>query len=93
LLEVVAARTPNTLHDPPPAVFVDNVAAGAMVPTLWVWTEPQGAGAVERAIVEAIKRALEALGEKFAPSQIVRQTPPESDPSRYLEGREPVHAA
>ena len=92
LLEV-AARTPSTLHDPPPAVFVDNVAAGAMVLNLRVWTEPQGAGAVERAIVEAIKRALEALGEKFAPTQIVRQTPPDSDPSRYLERREPVHAA
>ena len=89
----VAARTPSALHDPPPAVFVDNVAAGAMVLSLRVWTEPQGAGAVERAIVEAIKRALEALGEKFAPTQIVRQTPPDSDPSRYLERREPVHAA
>ena len=54
-------------------------------------SEPQDAGAVERAIVEAIKRALEALGEKFTPTQIVRQTPP--DPSRYLEGRETVHAA
>jgi len=37
--------------------------------------------------------ALEALGEKFTPTQIIRQTPPDSDPSRYLEGREPVHAA
>ena len=92
LLEV-AARTPSTLHDPPPAVFVDNVAAGAMVLNLRVWTEPQGAGAVERTIVEAIKRALETLGEKFTPTQIVRQTPPDSDPSRYLEAREPVHLA
>lgn len=92
LLEV-AARTPSTLRDPPPAVFVDNVAAGAMVLTLKVWTEAQAAGAVARAIVEAIKRALEAPGEKFTPSQIVRQTPPDTDPSRYLEGRKPVQAA
>ena len=35
LLEV-AARTPSALHDPPPAVFVDNVAAGAMVLNLRV---------------------------------------------------------
>ena len=91
LLEV-AARTPRTLHDPPPAVFVDNVTAGAMVLSLRIWTEPQGAGAVERAIVEEIKRALEALGEKFTPTQIVRQTPPDTDPSRYLEAREPVGA-
>jgi small conductance mechanosensitive channel len=92
LLEV-AARTPSTLHEPPPAVFVDSVVSGAMVLTLRVWTEPQGVGAVERAIIEAIKRALEALGEKFTPTQIVRQTPPDSDPSRYLEGRNVVHAA
>jgi small conductance mechanosensitive channel len=92
LLEV-AARTPSTLRDPPPVVFVDNVAAGAMVLTLRIWTEPQGAGAVARAIVEATKRSLETLGEKFTPTQIVRQTPPDTDPSRYLEGRAPVHAA
>ena len=92
LLEV-AAKTPSTLHDPPPAMFLDRVAAGAMVLTLRVWTEPQGVGAVERAIVEAIKRALEAPGDKIALTQIVRQMPPDSDPSRYLEGRDPVHAA
>jgi hypothetical protein len=74
-------------------VFVDNVAAGAMVLMLRIWTEPQGAGAVARVIVEATKRSLETLGEKFTPTQIVRQTPPDTDPSRYLEGRELVHAA
>ena len=78
---------------------LSNIAAGIML--LWLrpfhvgdFIEVAGrSGAVERAIVEAIKRALEALGEKFKPSQIVRQTPPDSDPSRYLERREPVHTA
>lgn len=85
----VAGQTPSALHDPAPVVFVDNVGGGAMVLTLRVWTEPQGAGAVERAIVEGIKSAFEALGEKYTPTQIVRQTPPDSDPSRFLEGRRP----
>ena len=84
----VAARTPSARHEPAPAVFVDNVGGGVMVLNLMVWTTPQGAGTVERAIVEGVKRALEALGDKFAPSQIVRVTPPDTDPSRYLEGRE-----
>jgi small conductance mechanosensitive channel len=84
----VAARTPSARHEPAPAVFVDNVGGGVMVLNLMVWTTPQGAGTVERAIVEGVKRALEALGENFAPSQIVRATPPDTDPSRYLEGRE-----
>jgi small conductance mechanosensitive channel len=89
LLEV-AARTPSTLRDPAPAVFVDNVGAGAMVLNLVVWAAPQGTGTVERAIIEGVKRALEALGEPYTPTQIVRETPSNADPSRYLEGREPA---
>ncbi len=84
----VAARTPSTLRAPAPVVFVDTVGGGAMVLNLMVWTTPQGTGTVERAIVEGAKRALEALGEQYTPTQIVRETPPNSDPSRYLEGRE-----
>jgi small conductance mechanosensitive channel len=86
----VAARTPSTLHQPAPAVFVDNVGAGTMVLSLVVWAAPQGTGTVERAIIEGVKRALEALGEPYAPSQIVRETPTNADPSRFLEGREPA---
>lgn len=87
LLEV-AEETPSTLRHPAPAVFVDNVSDGAMVLNLMVWTTPQGTGTVQRTVIEGAKRALEALGEQYTPSQIARETPPDSDPSRYLEGRE-----
>jgi small conductance mechanosensitive channel len=85
----VAARTPNTLHDPAPTVFVDNVGAGAMVLTLVIWTAPQRTGGVQRTIIEGAKRGLEALGEQYIPTQIVRETPPDADPSRYFQARAP----
>lgn len=87
-LLAVAARTPSTLDHPAPTVFVDKVDGGAMVLNLTVWTTPQGTGTVQRAVIEDAKRALEALGEQYTPTQIVRESPPDSDPSRYLEGRE-----
>jgi len=31
-----------------------------------------------------------ALREPYAPTRIVRETPSNADPSRYLEGREPA---
>jgi hypothetical protein len=51
---------------------------------------PQGTGEVERTIVEVSKQALDALGEGFRPTQITRTVPPDSDPSRLLEGRPPL---
>jgi len=50
------------------------------------WTTAYDVGAVERAIVEGIKRALDTLGDDFKPTQIVRTVPPENDPSRFLGG-------
>ena len=85
----VAAHLPSAMPKPAPEIFVDNVNAGAMVLNLSVWAMPQGAGAVERAVIESAKGALEALGEPFKPTQIVRVAPPDSDPSRYLMPREP----
>jgi small conductance mechanosensitive channel len=87
-LLAVAARTPSALHIPAPAVFLDNVGGGMSVFNLAVWTMPQGTGTVERAIIENAKRALEELGEGFTPAQIVRATPPDTDPSRFLQGRD-----
>jgi small conductance mechanosensitive channel len=83
----VAARTPSTLDHPAPTVFVDKVDDGATVLNLTLWTTPQGTATVQRAVIEGAKRALEALGEQYTPTQIVRETPPDSDPSRFLEGR------
>jgi len=87
-LLAVAARTPSTLDQPAPAVFVDKVDDGKIVLNLTLWTTPQGTGTVQRAVIEDAKGALEALGEQYTPTQIVRESPPDSDPSRYLQGRE-----
>ena len=36
------------------------------------------------------KQALDSLGDSDKPSQITRTVPPDSDPSRFLEGRRPL---
>lgn len=88
ILIEVATQTKYVLPHPAPAVFVDNVSGGMVVFNLAVWTMPQRTGSVERAIIEAVKRALETQGDSFKPSAIVRATPPDTDPSRFLEGRD-----
>jgi len=89
-LLTVAGETENVMQHPEPAVFLDNVGGGMIVFSLLIWTTPQGAGLVERVIIEAIKQSLQALGEAYTPTQIVRATPPDTDPSRFLEGRQPA---
>ncbi len=41
-------------------------------------------------MVERIRRTLEGLGDRFKPIQITRMIPPDADPSRFLEAREPI---
>ncbi|MDE2229585.1 MAG: mechanosensitive ion channel family protein [Alphaproteobacteria bacterium] len=82
----VAAKTAGVLPAPPPQAFFASFAGGALVLSLTVWTTAQGAGAVERGIVEGVKRALDALGDNFKPAQIVRTVPPDADPSRFFGG-------
>ena len=86
----IAAKTPSALPDRPPKVFIDKVDGGNLILNLMVWSAPQGAGDIERKIIEASKQAIEALGENLKPTQIVRAVPPDSDPSRFLEGKRPV---
>jgi small conductance mechanosensitive channel len=76
---------PQVLRAPAPRVFVENFAGGTLVLGLTMWTAPQAAGDVERTIIEQAKRALDALGDDFKPSQITRTVPPDSDPSRFVE--------
>lgn len=82
----VAAGNRLALRDPAPTVFIDNFASGALILNLIVWAAPQDAGELERSIVEASKRALDALGDAGKPTQIVRTLPPDSDPSRFMPG-------
>ena len=81
----------EVLRDPPPCVFVDNLSdKEGLVLSLTLWSTPQGAGTVERAIIEQIKTSLNAFGKDFNALRITRTVPPETDPSRFLESREPV---
>src|SRR5260370_5657215 len=85
-----AANSRCALSEPPPRIFVDTVHGGSVVLTLTVWPTPRGTVDVERTIVEVSKQALDALGESFRPTQITRTVPPDSDPSRFLDGRPPL---
>ena len=80
----VAAKVPGVMSAPAPQTFLASFAGDALVLSLMVWTTAYDVGVVERAIVESIKRALDALGDDFKPTQIVRTVPPDNDPSRFL---------
>lgn len=80
----VAAKVPGVMSAPAPQTFLASFAGDALVLSLMVWTTAYDVGVVERAIVEGIKRALDALGDDFKPTQIVRTVPPDNDPSRFL---------
>lgn len=85
-----AAATRDVLADPPPKVFLANLSASAAVVSLMLWSKPQGAGTVERQLVDALRSALEKMGDDFKPAQITRTIPPDADPSRFLEGHDPA---
>jgi len=86
-----AVTQKEVLKEPPPSVFIENVSEkDGLVLSLTLWSTPQGAGDVERHIIEQIKLSLNALGEDFKALRIVRTVPPATDPSRFLESREPV---
>lgn len=85
-----AAATKQVLSRPPPTVFLENFTAAASVVSLMLWSTPQGAGDVERELIERIRVTLEKLGDNFKAIQITRTIPPDTDPSRFLESREPV---
>ena len=82
----VAAKIPGVMSVPAPQTFLASFAGGALVLSLMAWTTAYDVGAVERAIVEGVKHALDALGDDFKPTQIVRTVPPDNDSSRFLGG-------
>jgi small conductance mechanosensitive channel len=92
--QALLGAVPQTevLKVPQPQVFVENLSDKGLVLSLTLWSTPQGAGEVERDIIDKIRLSLNALGENFQPVEITRTVPPASDPSRFLEGREPVPA-
>jgi small conductance mechanosensitive channel len=80
----------TVLPHPPPKAFLENLSAAAAIVTLTLWSTPQGAGEVERQVIERIRLTLEKLGDNFKAIQIIRTIPSDTDPSRFLEGREPI---
>ena len=63
----------GVLREPPPDVFVSTLSAGAPVATCRFWAAREGIGAVQRAMLEAARRALEAAD--LPPTQLVRTIP------------------
>ena len=86
----VASKMPSALSDRPPKVFIEKLDGGNLILNVMIWAAPQGAGDIERRIIEAAKQALETLGDSAKPVQIIRTVPPDNDPSRFLEGKRPL---
>ena len=79
MLETIAGE-PGVLKEPPPEAFVANLTDGAPLATLSFWAAHESVGPVQRSMLDAVGRALDAAG--LPPTQLVRTIPPESDPSR-----------
>ena len=82
VLSDAIARQPGVLKAPPPEVFLSNLSGGAPLATCRLWAAPERVGAVQRAIVDDARKALDALN--LHPTEVVRTIPPETDPSRLL---------
>jgi len=73
---------PGVLKTPPPQVFVAGLSEGGAVATCRLWADASEVGAVQRAMLEAAQRALEAGG--LRPTQLQRIVPADGDPSLLL---------
>jgi small conductance mechanosensitive channel len=73
---------PGVLKEPRPDVFVASLTAGAPLATCRFWAAHESVGPVQRSMLDAARRALEAAG--LSPTQLVRTLPADSDPSRLL---------
>ncbi len=82
VLSDAITRQPGVLKTPPPEVFLSNLSGGAPLATCRLWAAPERVGAVQRAIVDDARKALDALD--LHPTEVVRTIPPETDPSRLL---------
>ena len=81
LLKTINAE-PGVLREPSPDVFVSTLNAGAPTATCRFWAAHRTFGAFQRAMLDAVRLALEAAD--LPPTQIVRTIPPEADPSRHF---------
>ena len=71
---------PGVLKEPRPEVFVANLTDGAPLATCRLWAARESLGHVQRSMLGAAERALDAAG--LPPTKIVRTVPADGDPSR-----------
>jgi len=92
LLLAMLAEDARVMKSPAPRIFVESYGAGgAFVLNCGLWASHGEAGALQRELIEEMRRRLVATGdEKLVPQQITRTIPPDSDPSRLAASRTDV---
>ena len=81
LLEAIDAE-PGVLTMPRPEVFAASLTGDALLATCRFWAPRESVGAIQRSMLGAARRALEAAG--LPPTELIRTIPADSDPSRLL---------
>jgi small conductance mechanosensitive channel len=85
LIEAGVRATNGIAGSPQPDVHVESVTASGLALVCRVWAAHQDVGAVQRDLVDRVRRALADAGaEEYRPIQVVRTVPPEADPSRLI---------
>jgi small conductance mechanosensitive channel len=82
ILLAVIGGEPGVLASPPPEAFVAHLTAGAPLATCRLWAAHDDVGAVQRAVIDKARQALESAG--LHPTDLIRTVPPDTDPSRLL---------
>ena len=76
------AAEPGVLAAPPPEAFVASLERRRAARDLRFWAAHDRVGSIQRIVLDAARRALEAAG--MLPTQLVRTVPTETDPSRLM---------
>jgi len=85
-LLALALKDDRIAKTPAPLVFVERIVADGSLLNFRLWAEPQHIGALQRDLVEAIEGALSGAMHEAGPVQVVRIVPPDTDPTRLMEG-------
>ncbi len=85
ILEDMAAGDGRIQKQPAPLAFVDSYADDTIVMILRLWANFTEFADIQRTLIETTRRQLEAAGiDILVPARIVRQVPPDTDPSRVI---------
>jgi small conductance mechanosensitive channel len=85
-LLALASGDARVAQTPAPLVFIERIVADASVLNFRLWAAPQHIGALQRDLVEAIERAITGGATQNGVVQVVRTVPPDTDPTRLMEG-------